>query len=112
MAIPLLHRRITVDEFEQMIADGAFVENDRVELIDGEIVEMAALGIGHMNAVNYLTNLLTGIAPIRQAALVSVQNAILLPPDWEPLGAVAVGVPAEPLAPRSPRDPAEGLLEW
>jgi len=42
-----------------------------------------------------------------------VVRAVLdLPPDWEPLGAVAVGVPAEPLTPRPPRDAGEGLVEW
>ncbi|MEQ3550719.1 coenzyme F420-0:L-glutamate ligase [Pseudonocardia nematodicida] len=34
-----------------------------------------------------------------------------LPEDWEALGAVAVGVPAEPIGPREPRDPAGGLVE-
>jgi coenzyme F420-0:L-glutamate ligase/coenzyme F420-1:gamma-L-glutamate ligase len=41
-----------------------------------------------------------------------VREVLGLPGDWEPLGAVAVGVPAQPLSPRPPRDPAEGLLEW
>lgn len=41
-----------------------------------------------------------------------VRAALGVPPDWQPLGAVAVGVPREPLAPRLPRDPAEGLIEW
>jgi coenzyme F420-0:L-glutamate ligase/coenzyme F420-1:gamma-L-glutamate ligase len=41
-----------------------------------------------------------------------VRRALDLPDDWQPLGAVAVGVPAEPLRPRPPRDAAGGLVEW
>ncbi|GAA1402189.1 coenzyme F420-0:L-glutamate ligase [Pseudonocardia kongjuensis] len=39
------------------------------------------------------------------------RSALGLPADWAALGAVAIGVPAQPLGPRAPRDTAEHLLE-
>jgi len=37
--MPTALQRITVDEYHQMIADGVLTEDDRVELLDGYLVE-------------------------------------------------------------------------
>ena len=41
----------------------------------------------------------------------TVRAELGLPNDWQPLGAIAVGHPTEPLTPREPRVPGDALLE-
>ena len=40
-----------------------------------------------------------------------VRSTLDLPADWQPLGAVAVGHPLEPLTPRHAADPGDALIE-
>lgn len=41
-------RLITVAEYDQMIAAGIYTENDRIELINGEIIEIMPKGPKHV----------------------------------------------------------------
>jgi Uma2 family endonuclease len=76
MTIPMPHRRFTIAEVEQMLEVGILHEDDRLELIDEELIEMSPLGIKHVNAVNDLTTLL--VRRTRDDAIVQVQNSIRL----------------------------------
>lgn len=49
---------ITVADFERMIEDGLLTEDDRVELLEGEIVEMSPIGFPHRTCVANLTEIL------------------------------------------------------
>ncbi|MFC9907780.1 nitroreductase family protein, partial [Rhodococcus sp. NPDC127593] len=40
-----------------------------------------------------------------------VRSTLELPADWQPLGAIAVGHPLEPLTPRHAADPGDALIE-
>ena len=44
-------RRFTAHEYEQMIAIGVFRDGERVELLDGEVIKMAAMGLVHINCI-------------------------------------------------------------
>ncbi|MGH3686224.1 MAG: coenzyme F420-0:L-glutamate ligase [Pseudonocardiaceae bacterium] len=39
-----------------------------------------------------------------------VRAELALPPQWRPLGAIAIGYPTQPLQPRPPCDPDDGLV--
>ena len=54
MEAALPQRRFTVDDFHRMGEVGILNEDDRVELFDGQIVEMAAIGSRHAACVKRL----------------------------------------------------------
>ena len=47
MSVPLTKRRFTVEEYHRMAEVGILAEDDRVELLDGEIVHMTPIGPRH-----------------------------------------------------------------
>ena len=74
--------RFTVDDFARMGEAGIFTEDDRVELIEGEILEMTPVGALHAGVVSRLTELL--VTRLAGKAYVSVQNPIRLANHTEP----------------------------
>ncbi|HZS94813.1 MAG TPA: Uma2 family endonuclease [Chloroflexota bacterium] len=88
MATEPVHRRITVDDYHHLLDAGILSEDDRVELIDGEIVAMGPIGGRHVACVNNLTQLLT--AYIGDSAMVSIQNPVRIGEFQEPEPDVAI----------------------
>ncbi|MBI3980085.1 MAG: Uma2 family endonuclease [Chloroflexi bacterium] len=82
MTVQPTRRRFSVDEYRQMARSGILGEDDRVELIDGEIIEMAPIGHRHQRCVIALTHLFT--ERLGRRALVSVQGPIRLSDYTEP----------------------------
>jgi len=93
MALQLNRYRFTVAEYDRMIEAGIFGEDDRVELIDGEILQMSPIGQGHASVVRRMNWLLMKL--VGDAAIVDVQNPIHLDEYGEPRPDLAL------LAPRS-----------
>ena len=81
-------RLFTVDEYECMGRAGILHEDEHVELIDGEIIQMAAMSSRHFRCVMFLTRWL--IPRLGDRALVSSQSLVRLPPGTEPEPDIAV----------------------
>jgi Uma2 family endonuclease len=82
MAIPFPHHLFTVDDYYRMAESGILREGDRVELIDGEIIDMAPIGSEHAGHVTRFTRRFTRLFDDR--ATVNVQNPIHLGERSEP----------------------------
>jgi Uma2 family endonuclease len=93
MAVHVARRPFTVAEYDRMIETGILQEHDRVELLDGEILEMSPIGSRHAACVNRLNTLFTRWAGDR--AIISVQNPIRLNDYSEPEPDVAVLKPRD-----------------
>ena len=84
----LARHRISVADYYKMAEAGIFGDNSRVELIDGEIVNMAPIGSKHAYVVSRLALFFTLAAHDRY--LVSVQNPIRLDDLSEPQPDIAL----------------------
>lgn len=80
--------RFTVDEFIRLGEVGIFREHDRVELIDGRIIEMAAIGLPHATCVMKLNTRLGRL--VGNVAFVSPQNPVQTDPRGLPQPDLAV----------------------
>lgn len=82
MSVLPKRRRFTIDDVRRMIAAGIVQDDERIELINGEIIEMAAMGGEHGECV-FLCNHQFSTAR-GQTWYVSVRSAIQLADDRAP----------------------------
>jgi Uma2 family endonuclease len=93
MSLQIIRRHFNVTEYYRMAAAGVFSEDDRVELIEGEIIEMNPIGSRHAACVGRLTKLLERLAGDR--SIVWVQNPVQVNDYSEPLPDIALLKPRD-----------------
>lgn len=76
------HWKLSVNEYRLMGQVGILHEDDRVELIEGEIITMSPIGPLHSGIANLLIELLG--YPTQGRAIATVQNPVYLGPRSEP----------------------------
>ena len=91
MSLELLKRQFNVKEYNEMPRAGIFKENERLELIRGEIFKMSPVGHHYSACVNRLTQLFS--QRLGDRVLVSVQNLVELDDYLEPQPDIALLAP-------------------
>lgn len=75
-------RKFTSKEYYQLLDTGILTEDDRVELINGEIIEMSPINNPHVTCINKMTMFFASL--VKGKAIVSVQNPVVLDNYNEP----------------------------
>lgn len=69
------HYRLTVQDVYRMVEAGVLDEDDRIELVDGVLVEMSPIGAEHDGALAWLNQCYAGVAGLEAR----VQSTFLIP---------------------------------
>jgi len=101
-------RLLSVEDYHRMGEAGILAPDERVELIDGEIIAMSPIGRMHRGLVNHLTRLL--IEAVGTRAIVQVQSSIRLSDRSEPEPDVALLCPRADFYKRAVPGPTDVLL--
>ncbi len=88
MATQPAYRQFTADDYHRMADSGILREDDRVELIDGRVVEMSPIGGRHVTCVSRIIRLL--VSRLTDDAVVNVQSPVRLGEYQEPEPDLAV----------------------
>lgn len=80
--VELPRRLFTVEEYHRMAEAGIFGAEERVELIEGEVIQMAPIGPQHVGCVINATRLF--ITRLGDRAVISPQNPVVIRPRSEP----------------------------
>lgn len=108
MSIQVMKRLFTVDEYYRMAEAGIFSEDDRVELIEGEIIKMSPIGSPHAGCVKRLNGLFS--EKLGSRAILSVQDPIRLSETTEPQPDIALLIPRADFYSQRHPQPQEVLL--
>ena len=82
MRSEVTRKLFTIDEYYKMAEAGIFDEDSRVELIEGEIIEMSPVGSRHIACVNRANELF--VLNLAERVIVSPQNPVRLSNITEP----------------------------
>lgn len=93
MRAEITKKLFTVEEYDRMAEVGILDPDARLELIEGEIVEMSPVGVRHVMCVNRATNLFA--KRLGDLAIVSVQNPVQLSDYTEPQPDIVLLKPRE-----------------
>ncbi|HYY57826.1 MAG TPA: Uma2 family endonuclease [Pyrinomonadaceae bacterium] len=108
MSVQIIKRQFNVTEYNRMAETGILSEDDRVELIEGEIIEMSPIGSRHAACVRRLDATLN--QRLGGVAQVSAQNPILLDDYSEPEPDVALLKPRSDFYAEAHPSPSDVLL--
>lgn len=104
----VIGRQFTAQEFERLFEVGILADDERVELIEGEIVQMSPINVAHSSCVLRLNALLAGLS--RGMALIGVQGPIRLDARTVPQPDVAVLTPRADYYRKAHPGPGDVLL--